>query len=367
MPLPAPGRVLIVDDEVELKNALCLMLSTKGYETVGVSSGREALSALSEQDFDVMLTDMMMPEMDGITLLGAALEVDPHLVGLVMTGQATVQTAVEAMKLGAFDYVMKPFRMNTLLPVLSRAIQARRLRMENLQLRETVAIYELSQAIAFTLDTEAILHKAADAALQQCQADEVSILLPSQTGEELYVAVARGKHREHILGQRVPIDQGIAGWVARNREPVTLGGEADDRGLKPSGRREDISSSVVVPMMVGSNLAGVFSVNALGSRRPFTLGQVKALSILANIAGSALENARMHAEVSAAEKRYRSIFENSVEGIIHSSRSGGIVTANPAAARILGYGSAEEMISEKDSGVPLHKEVTHRLNGHEFV
>ena len=63
------------------------------------------------------------------------------------------------MKVGAFDYVLKPFRLQALLPVLARALQVRRLRMENVQLRETVAIYELGQAIAYTLDTNTILHK----------------------------------------------------------------------------------------------------------------------------------------------------------------------------------------------------------------
>jgi PAS domain S-box-containing protein len=367
MSSPASGRILIVDDEVELKSALCSMLSMMGFETAGFTSGREALEALKEQDFDVLLTDLMMPEMDGMSLLSAAMEMDPHLVGVVMTGQATVQTAVEAMKLGAFDYVMKPFGMDALLPVLSRAIQARRLRMENLQLRETVAIYELSQTIAFTLDTGAILHKAADAALQQCHADEVTILLPAEGGEELYVAVTRDEQHRHILGERVPIEQGIAGWVARNREPLTLGGKIDDERFGPHIPRDDITSSVVMPLLVGSKLAGVFSVNAVGPRRPFTLGQVKALSILANIAGSALENARLHGEVLEAEKRYRGIFENSVEGIIRNSPFGQIITANPAAARILGCVSAEELMGDQGAGMQLHGELIHLLEGQEFI
>src|SRR3989449_4232860 len=133
------GRVLIVDDEVNLKTVLVETLSEHGYEVVGYTSGHEALAALQEHNFDVLLSDLMMPEMDGIRLLRAGLEVDRDLVGIIMTGKGTVQTAVDAMKLGAFDYVLKPFKLQTFLPTLARAIQMRHLRLENLRLQETAA------------------------------------------------------------------------------------------------------------------------------------------------------------------------------------------------------------------------------------
>src|SRR3989442_7541166 len=124
----AEAKILVVDDEVKLKTVLVETLSEHGYEVVGYTSGHEALAALQEHNFDVLLSDLMMPEMDGITLLRAGLEVDPDLIGILMTGQGTVQTAVEAMKLVAFDYVLKPFTLQTFLPTLTRAIQVRHLR-----------------------------------------------------------------------------------------------------------------------------------------------------------------------------------------------------------------------------------------------
>ena len=134
----AEAKILVVDDEVKLKTALVETLIEHGYEAAGYTSGHEALAALREQTFDVLITDLMMPEMGGIALLQAGLDIDPNLVGIIMTGQGTIETAVEAMKLGAFDYVLKPFKLQTFLPILTRAIQVRHLRLENQRLHALV-------------------------------------------------------------------------------------------------------------------------------------------------------------------------------------------------------------------------------------
>ena len=121
------GKILVVDDEIELKNALVDVLSNQSYEARGYLNGHEALEALRREDFDLLITDLMMPEMDGIELIKAALEIDPHLVPIIMTGSASNDTAAEAKKAGTFDYLLKPFRLKTLMPLLKRAMYARRL------------------------------------------------------------------------------------------------------------------------------------------------------------------------------------------------------------------------------------------------
>ena len=88
--------------------------------------------------FDLLLADLMMPGMDGITLLRAALQIDPQLVGIIMTGEGTISTAVEAMQSGALDYILKPFKLSAILPVLGRALAMRRLRLENAALEQRV-------------------------------------------------------------------------------------------------------------------------------------------------------------------------------------------------------------------------------------
>lgn len=132
------ARLLIVDDEAALMKALCDTLCERGFDAVGFTTGKAALAALRETRFDLLLADLMMPEMDGITLLRAALDEDPNLVGVIMTGQGTVETAVEAMKTGALDYILKPFKLGEMMPVLTRALGVRQLRMQNAELERQV-------------------------------------------------------------------------------------------------------------------------------------------------------------------------------------------------------------------------------------
>ena len=128
------ARLLIVDDEVPQMKALCSTLELEGYVTTGFSSPKQALAALKAGSYELLLTDLMMPEMDGIELLASARQIDPNLIPIVMTGHATIDTAVAAMQSGAMDYIQKPFRLNAVIPVLRRALAMRTLRIQNAEL-----------------------------------------------------------------------------------------------------------------------------------------------------------------------------------------------------------------------------------------
>jgi PAS domain S-box-containing protein len=303
------ARILIVDDEAALMRALCVTLREQGYETTGFTAADDALRVLREEDFDLLLTDLMMPDMDGVDLLAAALKIDPHLVGIVMTGQGTIQTAVQAMQAGALDYILKPFRLSEIVPVLARAVNVRRLRLENLELRNTVAIHELNQAIAHTLDLNVLLDKIVDAALAQLEGDEASLMLLSEDGLSLYVAAVRGAQRDTLLGTRVPIGEGIAGWVAARREPLVLDGRVEDQRFVPPHPRGDIQSALCMPVLTRGKLIGVVNVNCTRRSRAFSLGQIKALSLFTNAAAAAIEAAQLYDEQRRSNARYRKVLE----------------------------------------------------------
>jgi signal transduction histidine kinase len=142
----ANARILIVDDEVALATVLARTLNNEGYSTTPLTRATEALPALraaadgtSGPPFDLLITDLMMPELDGIALMRAALQIDEHLAVVVMTGHGTIDTAVAALKNGALDFIEKPFNLTAIRPVLLRAFAVRRLRRENAALVARVA------------------------------------------------------------------------------------------------------------------------------------------------------------------------------------------------------------------------------------
>ena len=121
------GSVLIVDDEIDMVGVLHNFLEENGFVVVATLSARKGLELMRAQNFDLLIADLIMPEMDGIELLNAAWEIDPDLIGIIMTGHGSIESAVDAMKAGAFDYLLKPFEFKMLLPICARAMKVRQL------------------------------------------------------------------------------------------------------------------------------------------------------------------------------------------------------------------------------------------------
>jgi len=272
-------RLLVVDDEARQMEALCRTLTPEGYDVTGCSTPGDALAALRDQSFDVLLTDLMMPGMDGVELLAAALEIDPDLVGVMMTGHGTVGTAVNAMKIGALDYILKPFNLSAIRPVLARAVNVRRLRLENIRLREAVGIHEVSTAIGRSLDSATVLERLADAAFQQSRAGDVRVYVTTAAGTGLTLAAARSRAGAPPLGTVQPVTEAVAAWVRRQREWLD-DGEFDTEAPE-SPDPSWLPRLLSVPMLVDGRFTGLLVFEAGGPSRPMPAGQIKALSVLA--------------------------------------------------------------------------------------
>jgi DNA-binding response OmpR family regulator len=118
-------RVLVVDDEVTIRTPLVRALELSGFQSVGVGSGKDALARLDRERFDVMLLDMKMPEMDGVEVMHHAHDIQPDLLILILTGHATLESAIAAVKSDAADYLLKPASIHDITTAITRAIDKR--------------------------------------------------------------------------------------------------------------------------------------------------------------------------------------------------------------------------------------------------
>src|SRR3954466_13718877 len=128
-------HLLLVEDETPLRQAVAEQLNDRGYRVQQAESGEAALAHLADFAFDIIVTDLRLPGIDGSAVIEAAVARYPHIIAIVVTGFGTVKDAVEAIKRGARDFVSKPFQIDELLHVLDAALEQRRLKSENAYLR----------------------------------------------------------------------------------------------------------------------------------------------------------------------------------------------------------------------------------------
>src|SRR5215468_2618130 len=175
-------RILIVDDEEIIRDILADFLAMEGFEVRTAPDGAAALVELTSQHFDLVLSDLKMPNMGGIELLDAISTHAPQMVTIIMTGFGTVETAIDAMKRGAYDYIMKPFKMEEVVHTVRRGLERRKLQAENLRLKEALSLYKVSEAIANSLSLDEVIGTVVNAALDEVAADGVIVLLDDGSG-----------------------------------------------------------------------------------------------------------------------------------------------------------------------------------------
>ena len=129
-------KILLVDDEAPSREALGMLLKSAGYEIAGVGTGREAFDLLTAGSFDIIITDLFLPDLNGIDILKRVKSLSPAMEVILITGHASAETAVQAMKEGAFDYITKPLNLDALRLIIDKALEKRRLLSENVYLKK---------------------------------------------------------------------------------------------------------------------------------------------------------------------------------------------------------------------------------------
>jgi signal transduction histidine kinase/CheY-like chemotaxis protein len=303
----ANEKVLVVDDEPDVLQLCKRILRSDGYQISRASSGQQAVDLARRERFDLLLTDMKMPGINGLNAFQTIRTFNPDLAGVVMTGYGTMQTAIEALRLGLDGFVTKPFAPEDLRSAISEALDKQRLRREHARLNALVPLYEVSRAFMTTMDLDALLQLIVNTSSQATGADRCSLMLLQPETGELVVRAAVGLPSTVITTARERIGQGIAGYVAQTHQTLLLN---DPTQVPPQVRevmaRGEVKSALSVPMIVRTKLIGVLNLSKLHSTPPFSEGDRDLVNILASQAAIAIDNATLFNEIQRA---YRELQE----------------------------------------------------------
>jgi response regulator RpfG family c-di-GMP phosphodiesterase len=325
-------RVLIVDDEKFIRDILADFLGMEGYIVRTAEDGAAALEELHSQHYDLIISDLKMPRMGGIELLEAIGTAAPNALTVIMTGFGTVETAIDAMKRGAYDYILKPFMVEEVIRVVQRGIDKQRLSAENLRLREAVSLYAVSEAIAASLSLDEVLVTIGDTALEELKGDLVSTWLDDGEGgyfeRQRLLRSAPGEVGSPESGAptlRSPLSAPTAelpsppsmdyGTLSPRAFIDHYGAystllEQGSKGARffASPPSVPLVSLVSVPLRMKARLLGWIGVASFTKLKRFNEGHRKLLSIVGSRAAAAIENARLYEDL-------RATFRQTIEGL----------------------------------------------------
>lgn len=176
-------KILVVDDEIGIRESLQKILQKEGFSVETASNGEEAFKTIRKGDIDLLITDIRMAGMDGVELLKISKSVSPFTEVIMITGNASVDTAVDSMKQGAYDYITKPFKKADILRAVNKAIEKQILTMDNIRMRERIEAFETGPLV----ETSSPKMRAVADLARQVAASQATILIlgDSGTGKEV--------------------------------------------------------------------------------------------------------------------------------------------------------------------------------------
>ncbi len=186
------GKILVVDDERGMREFLTIMLKKEGHDVTSAGGGKEALEYVAQKTYDIVITDVRMPNITGVDVLKTVKESSPETVVIIVTAYASTETAIEAMKQGAYDYITKPFKVEEIKLIVRNALEKRKLREENLLLKRKIQEWTTSGVIGGIVGKSQVVVRIIEMIIKIADSpSNVLITGESGTGKEL---IARAIH-----------------------------------------------------------------------------------------------------------------------------------------------------------------------------
>jgi putative nucleotidyltransferase with HDIG domain len=283
------ARLLVVEDDTAVREFCVRLLRLIGYQVAWAENGRQALDTLNRESFDLVLTDLAMPEMDGITLLQQIRTQHPTTDIIMITAYGTIETAKRAIKLGAFDFMMKPINTEDLERSVRQCLEYRHLQQDRQRLTEMVMLLQLSRTITGTLDTDTQVREISKLIWDRFAPNVLSLSLLDPDHDELVLLVGEGLPSPVALGTRQSIgalrgDQ----WLRESHYRLLC-----------SAARSDARLEACVVLRTNDRPVGVLHLCREDGRAEFDSDDRQLLTIFASQVAAALENGRLYQALKA--------------------------------------------------------------------
>ncbi len=319
------GSILVVDDEKRMCDSLKALLTSVGYKVDISVDGHEASEKIATFDYDVILSDIRLPGKDGIVLLKEAREKDPLSVVILMTAYASLESAVEAVSEGAYDYLMKPVDFSQLKLAVRRAMdkklsdRSREALVDELQYKnrllkrriaEINALYRAGKSLSTTAELPELLSQIINLATTVIGARTGSIMLIEKDRNNLSIQAAVGVDQQVIKNTTLPLGSSIAGHVAQSGEPLIVKDiERDDRFKRAAKAHYQSRSLLCVPLRVKNEILGVINLTDKAGAESFSKEDLKLLTTFASQAAMALDDANHYEDAKRKMKQFAVLYE----------------------------------------------------------
>jgi signal transduction histidine kinase/FixJ family two-component response regulator/putative methionine-R-sulfoxide reductase with GAF domain len=300
-------KIVIIDDEKRMCDSLTVLLEADGYQVRSFQRSPEAVEAIRQERVDLVITDIKMPELGGLDILNVVKEIDEGIPVILMTGYASLDTALDAIGRGAYDYLLKPVEFAYLELAVKRALEKRRgelarlrlleeLKLSNLILQRRVgelnALYEAGKSIGSTANLNDLLRQIVVLAATVTEAQVGSIMLLDENREFLTIEAAIGLDDHIVDGTSLPIGESIAGYVAETGEAIMIEDvEKDARFKRINQERYGSASLLCSPLRIKNNVLGVINMANKQDNKAFTSDDLRLLTTFASQAAIAVDDA----------------------------------------------------------------------------
>jgi len=314
-----PERILIVDDEPHLLATLEEILRQEGYEVDSARSGKEALEKLRHTPYDVAIIDHHLPDGTGLALHLEIEKIQPPPATVLLSGNASIEIAIEALRRGASDYLLKPTHPEELKRSVRQALERKKISEAVTLQRKMELLYEVGRSIAGETELDPFLGNLVGKLSEVLALPRCLLFLMTEEGESLVLKASNVPVDREV---RIPVRKGTLYDLLHEGKEVAIDDVQKDRRLPSLLKKMDIRSLLIVPILLRGSLVGLLSVDSGKTAHHFTEAEVKLARFIADQAAVGVENIRYCRRERDKAKEFSLLAEIATTGTeLHEERS----------------------------------------------